>query len=501
MRPLLTPEQMARADAATIASGVAGEVLMERAGRAVARAARRVAGGRYGRRAAVVCGVGNNGGDGFVAAHALRAEGLGARCLIVGDGGRIKGAARHHLDEMVRAGVPAEKFDARRLEDADVIVDALFGTGFRGAVEGDAREAVEAVSDADAPVVAVDIPSGVNGATGAVEGPAVHAEVTVAMAAEKLGTALSPGAMYAGHVEVADIGIEIGDSDIAMCQRSDVVRVLPARPPDAHKRTMGAVALVGGSAGMSGAVILAATAVLRTGAGYVTAGVTQSIDDVLSIAVPEALTVVLSDTAVLGPDALDRFSGVLERVQVVAIGPGLGRGDGQTGLVEAALRRIEVPVVVDADGLNVLAGHTGPLADRKATTVITPHPAELARLLDSSTADVQGDRLGAVVEAAQRFACTVVLKGLRSLTADPAGRVVVNPTGGPELATAGTGDVLTGVVSALLAAGLGPFEAAWGAVYLHGLAGAVAAERGGPAGVIAGDVAAAVPAAIARLAR
>jgi ADP-dependent NAD(P)H-hydrate dehydratase / NAD(P)H-hydrate epimerase len=301
-------------------------------------------------------------------------------------------------------------------------------------------------------------------------------------------------------VEVADIGIEVGRSDVAMCERDDVVRVLPSRPPDAHKRTMGAVALLGGSAGMSGAVILAASAALRAGAGYVTAGLNQATDEVVSTALPEALTAVVSGDDVLGPEAFARFDEVLDRAQVVAIGPGLGRGEAQSRLVATALGNLELPLVLDADGLNVLEGHTDPLAARRAATVITPHPTELARLLGTTTAEIQNDRLGAARGAAHTFGCVVVLKGLRSLTADPSGRVVVNPTGGPELATAGTGDVLTGTIAALVAAGLDPFEATWAAVYVHGLAGAVAAETKGPAGVIAGDVAAALPVAVARLA-
>jgi ADP-dependent NAD(P)H-hydrate dehydratase / NAD(P)H-hydrate epimerase len=501
MRPLLSPEQMGRADEATIASGTPGEVLMERAGRAVARLAIQLAGGRYGRRAAIVCGKGNNGGDGFVAARVLRAEGLGVRCLFVGDPDDVKGSARFHLDELSRAHLAVEGFDPVLLEGTDVIVDALFGTGFRGAAEGDAGKAIDAICETQAPVVAVDIPSGVNGATGAVEGRAVQAHTTVAMAAEKLGTALPPGATYAGRVEVTDIGIRVGDSDVLMCEESDLATVLPGRAPDAHKRSMGSVAVLGGSAGMSGAVVLASAAALRMGAGYVTAGTTRAVDETLSAALPEALTQIVSDTEVLGLDALERFASVLDRAQALAIGPGLGRGDSQAALVEAALERIDLPIVVDADGLNVLAGRTERLRARTAPAVLTPHPAELARLLDISTADVQSDRLGRATEAAERFGCTVVLKGFRTLVGEPSGRVVVNPTGGPELATAGTGDVLTGAIAALLAAGVSSFEAAWAGVYIHGLAGSSAAGGRDPSGVVAGDVASHLPEARALVAR
>jgi ADP-dependent NAD(P)H-hydrate dehydratase / NAD(P)H-hydrate epimerase len=493
VRPLLTPAQMARADAASIAAGTPGAVLMDRAGRAVARAVIRVAGGRYGCRAVIVCGKGNNGGDGFVAAHALAREGMGVRCLIVGDLSTITGDAAHHLGTMRAAGVRADPFETVRLQGADVIVDALFGTGFRGAAEGEAGRAIDAINAAPAPVVAVDIPSGVNGETARVEGPAVRATVTVAMGAEKVGTAVTPGALCAGTVETVDIGIGVEPSGLAVVEADDVDAVLPRRAAESHKRSNGSVVLLGGSNGMSGAMILAASAAARAGAGYVTAGLTAAIDPIVSEALPEVLTRAITSEPVLGPEALKEASEALDRADAVAVGPGLGTGPEQADLVEAVLAEVEVPVVVDADGLNVLAGRTDSLAARRPPTVITPHPGELARLLEVPTAEIQADRLGAARRAANDFGCFVVLKGFRSVIAAPDGAAVVNPTGGPELATAGTGDVLTGLTVALLAQGLGGFEAAWAAAFVHGEAGAAAAERVGTVGVLASDVTAALP--------
>jgi ADP-dependent NAD(P)H-hydrate dehydratase / NAD(P)H-hydrate epimerase len=302
-----------------------------------------------------------------------------------------------------------------------------------------------------------------------------------------------PGAIHAGRTEVADIGITVPDTGFSLSEAADVAALLPRRALDSHKRNSGSVALLGGSAGMSGAIILAARAAMRAGAGYATVGVTQGVDAVVSVAVPEILSRIVSDSDVLGPDALDAFKDVIERTDVLAIGPGLGASQPQAGLVEAVLRRIDVPVVVDADGLNVLAGDSGALARRTAPVVVTPHPGELSRLLGVSTAAVQKDRVGSARSAAERFGSIVVLKGFRSLIAEPSGRLVVNPTGGPELATAGTGDVLTGVVAALIGGGLDPFEAAWAAAYLHGLAGSIAAQSKGPTGVVASDVADALP--------
>jgi len=488
---------MAAADAAAISSGVPAAVLMDRAGRAVARAVIRAAGGRYGRRVAVVCGKGNNGGDGFVAARVLAGAGLGVRCLMIGDASLLQGAANEHLELMRGATVPTEGFDAALLDGCDVVVDALFGTGFKGRAAGEAAEAIEAINASDAAIVAVDIPSGVAGATGAVDGPAVAADTTVVMGAEKIGTAVGAGASLSGRVEVVDIGIEAGGARAWMLERDDVAGVLPRRAFESHKRSLGAVAILGGSAGMSGAVILSARAAVRAGAGYATVGVTAEVDRIVARALPEILSRVVTGGDALDAGALDAFKDVIERATAVAIGPGLGAGAPQGVLVDSVLSDIDAPVVVDADALNVLAGRSGALEARSAPCVLTPHPAELARLLACSAEDVQTDRIGAARGAAERFGCVVVLKGSRSVIAEPSGTAVVNPTGGPELASAGTGDVLTGAVAALLAAGLPPFEAAWAAVYTHGVAGGLAARRAGGINVLAWDVAEALPEAAA----
>lgn len=491
MRPLLTPEEMAAADKAAIDAGTPVEVLMDRAGGAVARAAIRMLGGRYGKRVAVVCGRGNNGGDGYAAARVLKREGPGVRCLAVVDPAELTGAARAHYELTRRAHVPVEPFVASELARADLVVDAIFGTGFRGGVTGGAAAAITAINDANLPVIAVDIPSGVDGLTGSVEGPAVRAAVTVAMAAEKTGTATGKGAALAGPVEVADIGIHVEPGGTSMTEASDVAGVLPVRELDAHKRSAGAVALLVGSEGLSGAAILAARGAVRMGAGYATAGVTRGLEPIFSTALPEVLTKIVTDDDVLGPVAMDELKPVLERANALAVGPGLGRGDRQRDLVVKVLRDVQLPVVVDADGLNVLAGDTSALSERDRPTVLTPHPAELARLLETETSKVQHDRLAAAREAADRFGCVIVLKGFHTVVADPLGRVVVNPTGASELATAGTGDVLTGAVATLLAADVDPFDAAWAAAYVHGAAGDLVGR-----GAIAWDVAEALPEAV-----
>ena len=245
---------------------------------------------------------------------------------------------------------------------------------------------------------------------------------------------------------------------------------------------------------MSGAAILAARAAARAGAGYVTAGVTAAVEPILSGMLPEVLTVTGRGDA-LGPTAMEAFAPALERADAVAIGPGLGTGDAQAGLLDALIADIEVPVVIDADGLNLLAAREAGLKDRAGSTVLTPHPGELTRLSGTAVDEVQGDRLRSARDVAARYDCVVLLKGHRTVVARPDGTAVVVPTGGPELATAGTGDVLTGVVAALLAAGLDPFDAAWSAAYVHGVAGFLASRTHGVNGVVAWDVAEALPAA------
>ena len=484
---------MRAADEAAICSGTPAPVLMERAGRSVARAAQRLVGGSYGRRAVVVCGKGSNGGDGFVAARYLQRAGMSVSCCAVSGAEQTKGAARHHLDLMKGEGITLRPFTNQRFDRCDVVLDALFGTGFRGRAEGEAASAIEAINAAPAVVVSIDIPSGVDGTTGVGEGPSVMASVTVAMGAEKLGTANSAGAARAGRVEISDIGIPVTGASAFMLEVSDAVSALPCREPDSHKRSGGSVAVLAGCNDITGAPVLTARGAVRMGAGYVTVGCTSAVKHALATSCPEVMTASITDEDVLGPYALDLFAEVIERADAVALGPGLGRGLPQQELVARVFEEVELPVVADADALNAVAEDTSVLKSRAAPTILTPHPAELARLLDSNVPEVSSDRMGAARAAARELCSVVVLKGFRTIVAHPSGKAVVNPTGGPELATAGTGDVLTGAVAALAAAGLDDLSATWAACFVHGLAGSVAASRLSPSGVLAWDVAESLP--------
>jgi len=475
MLSVLTPAEMAARDAAAIAGGVSEATLVDRAGGAVARGARRLLGGAYGRRVVIVCGKGNNGADGRVAGDRL--AGWGARV----DRFDLARIARPDLD--------------RALGRADLAVDAMFGTGFRGPLDGDAAFAADAMTAAPCPVLAVDIPSGVDGLTGAVRGTAVEAEATVCLVALKPGLVFFPGAALAGDVEVADIGIDPRPPPpaLGLIEEGDVAAWLPRREPESHKWSVGGVYVVGGSAGMTGAVMLASRAALRAGAGIVVAGLPG--DAAAAASGGEVITRPLPATSAgaLDEDAAKEVLDGLDRFRAVIVGPGLGRAAPTVAAVRRLVAEAPIPLVLDADGLNALDGDLELLAARPAATVVTPHAGEYARLAGEPVGE---DRVAAARRLAERAGAVVLLKGSRTVVADPTGRAAVNPTGGPWLATAGTGDVLSGVVGALAALGLPAFRAAAGAAWLHGRA----ADDAGHAGLVAGDLIDALPIVLAGLA-
>jgi ADP-dependent NAD(P)H-hydrate dehydratase / NAD(P)H-hydrate epimerase len=499
MRPVLLPAEAATLDERTQARGIGADVLMESAGREVADAALRLLGGAYGRRAVVVCGKGNNGGDGLVAARCLDGAGVRTTAVLLDDDMREPAATnlRRLADTTVRRRAFSRAATERELERADVAVDAIFGTGFRGAPEGVHADAISVLDRSGVPVVAVDIPSGVNGATGAVDGAAVHADVTVTFGAPKVGVMLYPGAAFAGVVEVETIGFpdDLIQGELLLVERQDAASLLPRRGPDTHKRETGYAVVVGGSRRMTGAVALAGRAAYRAGAGLVAIAVPEAILPVVEGAVREAVFVDLPETdAGAIAKGSDRLDEVLAQADALAIGPGMTTDPATSEWIRGVVRSSEVPVVLDADGLNAFAGRADELADRKADLVLTPHAGEFARLAGSSTAELKADRVRHVRELAVRTSATVLLKGSRTMIATPGGSVRINPTGGPALATGGTGDVLTGMIVGLAARGLDVVDAATVAAFVHGIAGRLAAERLGD-GVTAGDVLARIPAA------
>lgn len=500
VQKVLTPSQMAAADRQAADSGIPSEDLMDRAGRGVARAAIRQIGGTYGRRITVLCGKGNNAGDGFVAATYLARRGATCNVVLLAPAGELRGDALAAFDKMRGSGVRIWPYEgprlARELGRSHLVVDAMLGTGSRGALSGSMAEAASAVNSAPVEVLAVDIPSGVDGETGRVEGEAVLADRTLTLAALKTGLLLQPGARHAGRVEVEDIGIpdRMMESDLYLVDARDLAGVIPAREATAHKRSVGKVLVVAGSVSMSGAVVLAATGALRAGAGLVRMAVPHCIGSLVGPQVIEALTAAMPDTpkGAFSFDAVGRVVELSEQMQVVALGPGIGKDTETMNFVTEVLSAVERPVVLDADGIAAFQGHPEALRDRRAPTILTPHSGELGRLLGRPAQEIDAHRIPAAREAARRTGAVVLLKGFHTVVARPDGHAVMVDAGGPVLATGGSGDVLTGVIAAL-ATRVDAFTAAWAGACLHGLAGETLAEWMGDRGVVAGDLLKALP--------
>jgi ADP-dependent NAD(P)H-hydrate dehydratase / NAD(P)H-hydrate epimerase len=485
MLPVLTAAQMRDADRRTIDAGVPGATLMDQAGAAVARVVRE----RYPapRRIAVLCGKGNNGGDGFAAARHLRDR--QPEVFLLGRREDVRGDAAAHLARMEAAGIAVREvpddaaWRAAREEvgHAGLLIDALLGTGIREGASGLTGRVVEEVARwVTAPIVAVDIASGLSSDTGEIPGPALRADVTVTFAAPKHGHVLPPACDRTGELIVADIGIAVDPTSLGLIQPADAARAYPPRRPDAHKGDFGHVLAVAGSPGKSGAAVLCGTAALRAGAGLVTVATPEAVQPVVASARAELMT------EALPADPLARCLELAARMDAVVVGPGLG-GDA-AALARGITAGATGPLVIDADGLNALAPASAHVWPAGRPTVLTPHPGEMGRLLGRATPEVQADRLVAARALAAVTGAVVVLKGQRTVVARPDGFAAVNPTGNPGLAKGGTGDVLAGIVAALLARGCDAWTAAVAAVFVHGRAGDLAAARTGQESLLAGDV-------------
>jgi ADP-dependent NAD(P)H-hydrate dehydratase / NAD(P)H-hydrate epimerase len=502
LAPLYEAREMRAADAWAIEeAGVPSLDLMEHAGEALARAAAQASAGSAhgGGPVRIVVGKGNNGGDGLVAARVLRGDGHRVDVLAPSSLEGLEGDARENLERL--PGEAPQPFRPEALGGSSCVVDCILGTGFSGAVREPAAAAVSAINEQDAPVVACDVPSGVDASSGHVEGEAVRASVTATFHGSKVGLHVAPGAFHAGAVEVVDIGIPRGAprpsaAGIVTTRSLDLV---PPRQRAGSKFDSGTVVVAGGARGLTGAPCMAALAAMRAGAGYVQVAVPASVEASFELRLLEAMTVALPDEGGFHvPDGVEEVNGLAERADCVVLGPGLGRVDSALEFARRAARSLETPVLIDADGLNAHAERLEQLRDRRAPTVLTPHAGELGRLLGRDSKAVGTDRLGSARDAAERSGAVVVLKGDDSIVAAPGGPVAISPGGTPALATAGTGDVLSGLVGALLAKGLGAFEAAATGVLAHVRAGDAAAARVGADHVIAGDVIEAIPVGMRR---
>ncbi|HKQ59256.1 MAG TPA: NAD(P)H-hydrate dehydratase [Candidatus Eisenbacteria bacterium] len=515
---LVTAEQMRRLDRATIDGGRAsGEVLMERAGAGVVEAMERRYGPSLGLRVLVLCGTGNNGGDGLVAARHLDARGAEVHVGVLGDPARMSDDASLHLERLTAAGQRVtsiasvdelERFAALR-DPWDYALDALLGTGARGEPEGLLAAGVEVLrrlDDAGVRVVALDLPTGVHADTGAIARRAVRADLTVTFGCPKRGHFLYPGRAFAGALEVVDIGLVdqgVDAGDVSVATPATMAALLPARDPRAHKSSVGRVLVIGGSMGLTGAVALAARAALRSGAGYVKAAIPSSLNDVLEVKLTEEMTVPMPETPerTLALAALEPLHAQAAEADVVVLGSGLSRHREAAELARRVVGESERALVIDADGLSAFEGHTEALARAAAPRVLTPHLGEMRRLTGIDATQLEATRIDAAREWAQRWNAVVLLKGAPTVVAAPDGRTSVNPTGNPGMATAGMGDVLAGVVAALMAQGLLPWDAARLGAYAHGMAGDLVAGEKGQYGLVAGDVIESMPLALVTLAR
>lgn len=477
MLRVLTPNETRACDRAAIDAGTPESVLVERAAGAVARAARRLLGGLYGRHVVVAAGKGNNGNDGRVAARILRSDGVGVDVFDL------------------EAGIDPMAF-SRALGRAHLLIDAMYGTGFRGRLEGDAAM-VAASALGVARTLAVDVPSGVDALTGRTSGAAVVADATVTFAALKPGLLTEPGRSHAGEIEVADIGVDPSAAGgcLYALEAADVDALVPGRDPGAHKWSA-AVMVVAGSAGMTGAALLAGRGAYRAGAGMVVCALPGD-EAARRASGGEVVTRALAatDDGALVPDAVRPLLGDIERFGALVVGPGLGRALPTLDAVRQLVASVPVPLVVDADALVALGEDPAPLRERSAANrppaVLTPHVGEFAALAGAPPGD---DRIDAARSLAGRLGAVVLLKGPGTVVADPDGRALLTPTGGAGLATAGSGDVLAGVIGALLARGLEPFEAAGVGAWWHGRAGDLLDE-----GALASDVADALPRTLAAI--
>ena len=540
---LVTAEEMAGLDRGAIEiRKIPSLTLMERAGKESARAIvawwRSAAGtrrraadgastgsGRGGARMArpgaplgsvlVFCGRGNNGGDGFVVARHLKAAGFTTRAIVAADEESLSADARANLEACFRARIPVTFLPDRRAwgvgsealiacEGALFLVDALLGTGSRGAPREAIAAAIELMTLSQKPIVSIDIPSGVDATTGYASIPSIRADLTLTLGLPKLGLALEPGREHAGEIQVVDIGIP---PDLVEALRPSVVvataawarALLPRRPAHAHKGSAGRVLVIGGSAGLMGAVALASHSALRAGAGYSVAAVPASCVDVLETRVTEVVKRGFAETAhrSLAADALEAILPEAQRADAVAIGPGLSRDPETERLVWALLEQVESPVVLDADGLNAFEGKS--LRRAHGPLIVTPHFGEAARLGGVAIGDVARDPTGWARGFASASGAIVCLKSVPMLTLVPGEPAILNSTGNPGMATAGAGDVLTGTIAGLLAQGMDAGEAAAVGCLVHGLAGDIAARRLGRRGLTAGDIRDALPAALVAL--
>lgn len=507
---IATAKEMREIDRLAIeAYGIPEVVLMENAGTEVARSVIKQIGSLRGKKICVFSGKGNNGGDGFVAARHLHNQGAKVKVYVLGDAEAIQGAAKINLDILLAMEVDIMQLISERdwdkvkiaLAFSDCLIDGLLGSGFRNGLSLEMEKLIHMINDAQKPTIAIDLPSGVEADTGRVTSAAVRADLTISFGLPKLGLLFYPGASFAGEIVVADIGLP----NVLLCgehikqnmiNTNTVKRMLVKRAPDAHKGSCGKVLVIAGSLGMTGAAALASSAALRAGAGVVILGIAQSLQEIVSMKLNEVMTRPLPEfeKGVIGESALPELLDMAMQCDVVVVGPGLGTNPSTARLIHEFVRQADRQLIIDADAVNAYQGMWESLRNAKLMPVLTPHLGELAKLFQLSVEEVKDDLIGVARMAAEKCNSIIVLKNARTVVAYPDGTLYVNIKGNSGMATAGSGDVLAGVIGSLFAQGMPSHSAAVSGVYLHALAGDLAANAG-MVGLIAGDIAYALPVA------
>jgi NAD(P)H-hydrate epimerase len=515
---LVTAREMQEMDRQAIeAHGIPGLELMENAGRGATDVLLDQFAGRIKGAVGIVCGKGNNGGDGFVIARYLADRRIDVTVYLLTAAANVKGDAAANLKRLAALKIPVieipdeDSFSRVKsdLSRFDLLVDAILGTGLTSDVRGYFKTVINFINSLNRsgiPVFAVDMPSGLNSDTGQPCGSCVRAQGTATFALAKIGHYSYPGVDYTGKLEIIDIGIPdavveaVGPKQYLLTAEQ-VRAAFPIRAADTHKGHTGHLLVIAGSTGKTGAAAMTAVSAMRAGAGLVTLGIAESLNSIMETQVLEAMTSPLPECGygILADTAIDDIVKLADGKNCLAIGPGIGQAEETRSLVKAVIRRINMPIVIDADGLNNIAGQTQLLKKRKAPTVLTPHPGEMARLIGTNAAEVQQNRLACARDFATHFGVHVVLKGAATVIAHPDGSVYLNATGNPGMASGGMGDVLTGVLAGFITQGFTLKAAAHAAVYLHGAAADTLAQTVGPIGYLAGEVMSAIPGEIKKL--
>lgn len=518
---VVTPTQMREIDRISIDDlGIPGEKLMERAGAAVADAVESLLPpDRAEPLVILLAGKGNNGGDALVAGRLLSEKGIKTLTFLLADAHSLRGDAALNLDRLARDKISLKElvddeglaYLQKILPEADLVVDGIFGTGFKGVPRGIIAEVIELVNQTvrvrpGIMVIAIDIPSGLDGETGKVEGTAIRADRTVTMGLTKIGMVRGDGLNYCGRVVVADIGfppavIDEISTDLEMVTGSELSGLIPSRSRSSHKGDYGHLLIIAGSPGMTGAAALASLAALRSGAGLVTLGIPESLNAILEEKCTEVMTIPLPETSAgtLSPAAIPPILDYCRKIDVVAIGPGLSRNPETGELVRELIRLSQVPLIIDADGLNLIADDITILKNACSELILTPHPGEICRLTGLRKEELFADREGTARRFARDNNLTLVLKGAGTLIASPEGPLRINLNGNPGMATGGMGDILTGLIAGFMAQGLNGRDAACLGVFVHGAAGDQAAGRVGQISLIASDLLEEIPSVLNEL--